>query len=190
MALNIDTLNINRTVFNPDPNLMSSGQGITDLTKATTSTRNVDLKIRANIFATSDMQMRPDRIAYMAFGDLSKTGSILKFNAVSNPFSVFEGQVFFIPEEPSINTMFQQKSTENSTSNSNTNPVETFRKNQEEKIFKLSEGRKKFLESTVKNPPAQILPPNLAQPDEEATVRRDGYVVFAPNAGRGGFNGQ
>jgi hypothetical protein len=189
MPLNIDTLSINKSVFNPDRNLMNAGQGITDLAKSSISTRDVDLKIRANIFATSDMQMRPDRIAYMAFGDLAKTGSILKFNSISNPFSVFEGQVFFIPDEPSINAMFQQKTIENSTSNTNTNPVDVFRKNQEEKIFKLSEGRKKFLESTVKNPPAQILPPNLAQPDEESTIRKEGYVVFAPNAGRGGFNG-
>ena len=73
--------------------------------------------------------------------------------------------------------------------NTNSSPSDAFRKSQEQKIVKASEGRKKFVESRVKKQPAQILPPNMSQAGERPTVRKNGIIVFGPDAGGGGVNG-
>jgi hypothetical protein len=63
-----------------------------------------------------------------------------------------------------------------------------FKKNQEQKKFKVSEGRKKYLQDKIKNKPAMDLPPNVLQPGEKVIDKKNGFFIFAPNAGGGGFN--
>ena len=77
---------------------------------------------------------------------------------------------------------------ESGTSNTNTNPNEVFKKNQEQKKFKVSEGRKKFLDAKVKNQPSLIISPNVTQPDAKSIEKKNGYLIFAPDAGGGGVN--
>jgi hypothetical protein len=117
-------------------------------------------------------------------------GSLLKFNGISNPFSLNEGQVLAIPTAKTLDDSFRVKKLQNQSgsSNSNTNPLNTFKKNQEQKKFKVSEGRKKFLEENIKNKPVLNLPPNVLQPGEATITRENGLLIFAPNAGGGGTN--
>jgi hypothetical protein len=187
----IDTLKNNKSVFNPQPGLDASKYGIWDLTKSSITYNNLDIKIDDFFFVKDIYQMRPDLIAAVKLGDQSKVGSLLKINGISNPFALNEGRFILIPSESTVERSFDVKKIKNqasASSNTNTNPNEAFRKNQEQKKFKVSDGRKKFLESKVKKQPELILPPNVMQPSQRAILKKDGFLIFAPDAGGGGSN--
>jgi hypothetical protein len=188
----IDTLYRNKNIFNPDKTLESSGNyGIWDLTKSSITYNAVKVSVDSVFLVTEYYQMRPDLIAAIKLGDHSSVGSLLKMNNISNPFSLMEGNVLLIPTSSTVEESFMSKKNENqrtSSSNTNTNPNQVFRENQEQKKFKVSEGRKKFLESKIKNQPSMILAPNVAQPNDKSIEKKDGFLIFAPSAGGGGFN--
>ena len=192
MALLIDTLSQNKSVFNPNPDLNSSNSyGIWDLTRASITYDKLNIQLKSFFSVTEYYQMRPDLIAAIKLGEQGKVGSLLKFNGISNPFALAEGIVLAIPTEGTIKESFRVKKNNNqaaASSNTNTNPNNAFKKNQEQKKFKVSEGRKKFLEDKIKNKPELNLPPNVMQPGEKVIDKKNGFFVFAPNAGGGGFN--
>lgn len=191
MPLLIDTINQNKKVFNPNPELNSTGDfGIWDLTQASITYSGVTVTLESLFTVTEYLQMRPDLIAQIKYGSQGKMGSLLKFNSISNPFSITEGQILAVPSSQTIDDSFRSKQFQESgkKSNTNTNPLDSFKKNQEQKKFKVSEGRKKFLDEKIKSTPGLILPPNMLQPGETTIQRENGFLIFAPNAGGGGTN--
>ena len=191
MALIIDTITKNKSVFNPQTDLNATGTyGIWDLTKASITYKNLPVSITSFFVVTEYYQMRPDLIAAIKLGDPGSVGSLLKFNAISNPFNLKEGRVLAIPDRKTVTETFRVKKIQNQevSSNTNTNPNSVFKKNQEQKKFKVSDGRKKFLQDKIKNKPELNLPPNVLQPGEKTIIKEKGYILFAPNAGGGGFN--
>jgi hypothetical protein len=191
MALIIDTITKNKTVFNPQNDLNATGTyGIWDLTKASITYNNLPVSISSFFIVTEYYQMRPDLIAAIKLGDPGMVGSLLKFNAIGNPFALKEGMALAIPDSDTVNESFRIKKMQNQevNSNTNTNPNNVFKKNQEQKKFKVSEGRKKFLQDKIKNKPELNVPPNVLQPGEKTIIKKDGFFVFAPDAGGGGFN--
>jgi hypothetical protein len=191
MALLIDTLQQNKRTFNPNADLDSTGNyGIWDLTQASITYSGVNVSIQSFFTVSEYLQMRPDLIAQIKFGQQGKMGSLLKFNAISNPFSITEGQILAIPTAQTIDDSFGSKKAQaqKKDSNTNTNPANAFKKSQEQKKFKVSEGRKKFLDEKIKNNPGLILPPNVLQPGEATIQTANGFLIFAPNAGGGGTN--
>ena len=191
MALIIDTITQNKSVFNPQNNLNATGTyGIWDLTKASITYNNLSVSIASFFIVTEYYQMRPDIIAAIKLGDPGMVGSLLKFNAIGNPFSLKEGMALAIPDSATVEESFRVKKIQGQevSSNTNTNSNEVFKKNQEQKKFKVSDGRKKFLQDKIKNKPELNLPPNVLQPGEKTISRENGFFVFAPNAGGGGFN--
>lgn len=181
--LDIDTLYRNKSIFNPNKDLQNQGVGIWDLTGGSLSYRNINLKITGYQIVREEFQMRPDQIAFQAYGDLSYTGSLMKINAISNPFAVKEGNVFVVPLQDRINAAFDLKKATILQSNSTNNPNQQFRDIQEQKKFKVSNSRQKFLEQRgkAKNPSQQIIPPNLTQEGERQTVRTNVVIGLAPD---------
>jgi len=191
MALIIDTITQNKSIFNPQTDLNSTGTyGIWDLTKASITYNNLPVSIASFFIVTEYYQMRPDLIAAIKLGDPGMVGSLLKFNAIGNPFALKEGMALAIPDDATVQESFRVKKIQNQgvSSNTNTNSNEVFKKNQEQKKFKVSDGRKKFLQDKIKNKPELNLPPNVLQPGERTITRDNGFFIFAPNAGGGGFN--
>jgi hypothetical protein len=188
MGLNIDVLFENKKVFNPDEKLMNANQGIWNLTNSSITFNNVRVQVREVYYVTDDDQMRPDLIAYYRYSNQGRMGTLLKFNGYSNPFSLDTGQILYIPLEKSITDGFDSKKNLDKKGNTNSSPSNAFKKAQESKISKPSEGRKKYVENKIKNKPAQVLPPNMTQPGEQTVIRKDGKIIFAPNSGGGGYN--
>jgi hypothetical protein len=195
MALNIDTLYKNKDTFSPVPGNNENSYSIWDLTRPSVNYIQSNTEVESVYVITDYYQMRPDIIAAIHYGDQGKMGSLLKFNDISNPFSISAGNFLLIPTEKTINDSFRLKklanqnaASSNSNTNTNTDPSDAFKKNQEQKKFKVSEGRKKFLNSKIKNQPALILSPNVTQPGEKTIEKKNGYIIFAPNAGGGGTN--
>jgi hypothetical protein len=181
--LEVDVLTKNKDVFNPDPDLMNKKYGIWDLTNSSLTYKNVDVNVDTVFMVPEDIQMRPDLLAYRKYGKEGYFGSMLKFNGISNPFSLTEGFFMYMPSESSIQRAFDEKKKLDKGGNTNASPAQAFRKSQESKIVKPSEGRSKFLESKIKNQPGQVLPPNLRQEGERSTTRKNGFIIFGPDTG-------
>ena len=182
--LEIDTISRNKNIFNPNRDLMDEGIGIWDLTRSSVSFSLINLKIKSFYTLTEDTQMRPDLIAYQAYGDLKNTGSLMKINGVSNPFAIKTGTIFAIPSQERLDAAFDQKKTFLQQSNTTVNPNTSFRKAQEGKTFQVSESRKKFIEAQnkAKNPVSQALPPNVLQEGESQIVKSNDFILFGPSA--------
>lgn len=185
----IDTISKNKAIFNPSPELDSNKYGIWDLTRPSITYDGVNVKIGEVFIVGEDYQMRPDLIAAIKFGDHSKMGSLLKLNNISNPFAIDSTRILMLPTSSTIDSTFNVKKSKNqaAASNTSTNPNQVFRNNQEQKKFKVSDGRKKFLASKIKNSPEMSLPPNIMQPSQRTTIKKDGFIIFAPDSGGGGL---
>lgn len=186
----IDTLQRNKNIFNPQTNLQNQNYGIWDLTRSSVSYDDVQVTISDLFVVTQYYEMRPDLVAAIKLGNQTKMGSLLKLNGISNPFAIQKGTILAIPAQQTVDDSFNTKKEkiQADNSNTNTNPNQAFRDNQEQKKFKVSEGRKKFLATKIKNPPAMTLPPNMLQPDQKTIERSQGFFIFAPDAGGGGLN--
>jgi len=188
--LEIDTLSINKRIFNPNESDQSKSIGIWDLTQASVNYDIQFMNSRKVFRVTSDMVMRPDLISLYQIGDSDYCGSMMKVNGISNPFSIDEGRLLFILSPEMIKKTYDRRKDEisgQSTSQQNT-PLDNLKKAQEDKVFKVSPGRKNFLDKTIKNKPPLILPPNVSQPGDRKFTRKGKVFTFAPDAGKGGFN--
>jgi hypothetical protein len=181
--LEIDTLAKNKNVFNPNRDLQQNNIGIWDLTRSSMDFRNINLKIDRYFTVREEFQMRPDQLAFQSFGDLSYTGSLCKINGISNPFALKEGTLFIVPRKDRIDATFEQKQASLLQSNTDTNPNKNFRDAQEQKKFKVSNSRQDYLnrKNKAKNPPPQILPPNILQEGERQTLRTNAVIAFGPD---------
>jgi len=188
--LEIDTLSINKRIFNPNESDQSKSIGIWDLTQASVNYNIQFMNSRKVFRVTSDTVMRPDLISLYQIGDSQYCGSMMKVNGISNPFSIDEGRLLFILSPEMIRKTYDKKKDQisgQSTSQQNT-PLDNLKKAQEDKVFKVSPGRKNFLDKTIKNKPPLILPPNVSQPGDRKFARKGNVFTFAPDAGKGGFN--
>jgi hypothetical protein len=134
--------------------------------------------------------MRPDQLAFQVFGDLSYTGSLMKINSISNPFALKEGELIVVALQERIEASFTSRQATILKSNNTQNPNQEFRNIQEQKKFKISNSRQKFLEqrAKAKNAPQQILPPNFTQPGERQTVRTEVVIGLAPDVSNASAN--
>lgn len=144
---------------------------------------NINLKIDRYFLVREEFQMRPDQLAFQSFGDTNYTGSLLKINGISNPFALKEGTLIVAPRKDRIDASFDLKNADIKKSNTDQNPNKNFRDAQEQKKFKISNSRQDFLDrkNRAKNPPAQILPPNILQPGERQTLRTNAVIAFGPD---------
>ena len=188
--LEIDTLSVNKRIFNPNESDQSKSIGIWDLTQASVNYNIQFMNSRKVFRVTSDTVMRPDLISLYQIGDSQYCGSMMKVNGISNPFSIDEGRLLFILSPEMIKKTYDRKKDQisgQSASQKNT-PLDNLKKAQEDKVFKVSPGRKNFLDKTIKNKPPLILPPNVSQPGDRKFTRKGKVFTFAPDAGKGGFN--
>ena len=54
-------------------------------------------EIIAEHVVTEDDKVRPDLIALKYYGDHTKTDMILKYNRISDPFSISPGEIILVP---------------------------------------------------------------------------------------------
>ena len=107
--LEIDTLSINKRIFNPNESDQSKSIGIWDLTQASVNYDIQFMNSRKVFRVTSDMVMRPDLISLYQIGDTQYCGSMMKVNGISNPFSIDEGRLLFILSREMIIKTYDKK---------------------------------------------------------------------------------
>ena len=80
--LSIDTLGVNKEIFNPNPEDQSNALGIWDLTKSSIDYNIGYLNARKIYTVPEGMEMRPDLISLYNVGDSQYCGSIMKVNGI------------------------------------------------------------------------------------------------------------
>ena len=86
------------------------GIEIKDLTSTKfLSTNNISIPF--NVYKVSkEYEMRPDLISNVVYNDPSYAEFILKFNGISNPFTLKEGDIILIPNLSSMKTLVSNNS--------------------------------------------------------------------------------
>ncbi len=168
-------LSINTLVKKPNT-VNQFNEDIVDLTSATFIYKR-DVTVIGSGIVTDELEMRPDLVAKIYYGDISKLDYILKFNGISNPFSLESGTILIIGDEKEMDQNF--------TNNVNTNPEEK-QADIRKKFFdenRLSKKDIKRLDLIKKKSQefsngASNLPPNMADIGSQEIKVKDGVVIF------------
>jgi hypothetical protein len=157
----------------------NNGDKIIDLTVSTIKYSS-EPDIKTAIIVSEDLAMRPDLIARIQYGDANKLDYILKYNGISNPFSLAPGQLLIIPEEDSMGKQFINPKVQSMGDSAGGNEIRN-------KIFdpnKLGKKDQKRLDHIMKkasqynNGSKQNLSPNIAEPGSKEIKIKDGKIVF------------
>lgn len=162
-------------ILSQKPIFRKDGVDIIDLTAKVLEYRGQSVVVDA-VMIDDDMEMRPDLIALAAYGISENWDFILKFNGISNPFSIEAGQYLLIPDISYMNSQI----TSDSKSNNSANNVRS-QYIDENKKSKL-DPNKAIYDKMLKNLTNQIshynLPPNIAEPGKKEVSVKDGKVYL------------
>lgn len=119
-----------------------------------------------------DYVMRPDLISKAVYNTPAYAEVILKFNGISNPFSIDQNDVILIPNLDSVN----QKMIKQSTANKSELDAlrESYKYIDPAKVPSKSEEMMSYESRKL----SAALPPNIAQEGTSQIIRRNGRVYF------------
>jgi hypothetical protein len=120
---------------------------------------------------------RPDLVALRAYGDESKIDMILKFNGISDPFSIKEGDILFIPRDSTPYYKLERPETQDE------NPIRAQYMNSKRIPAKdnarLAAMKKKYNKET-------LLPPNVVPAGKKTyQFTKKGTVILGAQAQNG-----
>jgi hypothetical protein len=134
----------------------------------------------------SDYQMRGDLIAQAMYNNTIYTEYVLKYNGISNPFTIDQGDIIVIPnlDNAKQNTKSQTDDVEGSDSKRIRN---SYKYIDPTKAPKRDGGLEQFDRRSLSKNNDQIqdgaLPPNIAQEGERGITYRNGRVYFGEGIG-------
>jgi hypothetical protein len=142
-----------------------NGDEVTDLAKRTFDRNRVGIEGAKYYTISEELQMRADLVSQSAYSTSFLWDAILKFNGISNPFSIFAGQKILIPSQAELEKGFTNPSpivdkATNKAVNQVLNPV--------------TKQDKKRLEMLVTKP----LPNNIVAETDRNVKVKDGTIIF------------
>jgi hypothetical protein len=131
---------------------------------------------------TADDSMRADLVTQKMYGYLSALEGVLKFNGISNPFCLEEGDVLYTFDVPSMNANMR-------TGNTNNTQLDDIREQYitPEKKSTVDPALRSFDKRDTPRKPnpskgnEPALPPNYAAFGDTELQVRNGKIVFGPN---------
>ena len=177
MALNLKLINLKRIITKT--NYFGKNKTVTDLTEPTLKPdfQSIHFNIKRTITVTEDYAMRPDLISMFAYGTDLYTDIILKFNEISNPFSIAEGDILLIPDLDGAKRAYQKpKPSKKEIEEVKRAYIDKSRysKPTQNRLYKL-----KALADSKRNGSPTITPSNKLKPGEAAVTTKGGALIFA-----------
>lgn len=125
----------------------------------------------------ADYVMRPDLISKAVYNDSYYTEIILKFNGISNPFTISEGDIILIPN------LDEALAKINNTNKNNENNVSSELRNKYKYIDPLKIPKKEkilneFDNRQIVDVSSGALPPNISESGTSQITYRNGRVYF------------
>jgi hypothetical protein len=165
-----------------------TGRTYVDLLSPCWNTKNINYELKGVAFVTEETQMRPDLVSLIFMDSPGKMGSLLKINNISNPLSIKAGEILFVPGNGMINGLFKDGS---KVAVSEKEKARSFRKELQDKISRVSEGRLEYLNAkkisdSAGGPggPGSPLPPNILQDGQQQIAVDSGKLIFGPDIGQ------
>lgn len=147
----------------------------------TTSMFNLNslTNVTYNVFRVPrDYEMRPDLISAAVYNNSGYAEIILKYNGISNPFSIKEGDMILIPNlDAAMANVTPEKGTDADGSKTIRN---SYKYIDPTKIPKTNTNE--FQTRQIVNTKEGSLPPNIAEEGEEQITTRNGRVYFGDSA--------
>ena len=163
-----------KTLINKYFSVKKNGDNLLDLTRS-----SIDTDAMGNIRATrifvvdKDTVMRPDLVSHSVYSDHNNADLLLKFNAISNPFSLYEGQFLGIPSQDDLVKVIKKPKTIKDISDIEIEEVETIFINPKD-----SQDQKRLEMLKKQNKGREVLPSNVNKKDDKNVKVKDGKIVF------------
>ena len=160
-----------------------NGVDIIDLA-APSLKKDVTFPVLNYVIVRDNEAMRPDYLTQRYYGDMSHTEMLLKFNGISNPFSIEEGDLIMIADPVAGRNAMND--------NSVISRADVRKQYYQPEKEGKPDPKLKTFESRVKIKPAspkkngQALPPNYANPGDKEVEIIGGKIVFGANISKGG----
>lgn len=152
------------------------GETIVDLTAASFTHSN-DVTIVGSCIVGDELEMRPDLVAKIYYGDISKLDCILKFNGISNPFSLESGTTLLIGNQKEMESNFISASSQDPTAKAVDLRTKFFDPNRlskkDSKRLALVQQKSQLFPNGASN-----LPPNMANIGSVEMKVQNGVVIF------------
>lgn len=151
--------------------IKENGEIVTDLISSTFSFDKLGFTSSGPIVIQSGEDMRPDLVAQRVYGDVNKFDALLKYNGISNPFSIKEGDILVGLPYGNLDNAFKQ-------------PLIVIEKgsektNETERLFMDPKTKKdKDRLDELKKQNKDILPPNVNKPGDKNIKIKDGRIIF------------
>lgn len=134
----------------------------------------------AGVIAVSEYEnMRPDLMANRLYGDQTKWDALLKYNGISNPFSVKAGDLLYALPFSSLEsvyvppTVIQEREQKKETGN--VDPIVS--KKDRNRVNNLARKNSKNKDGVNIGPNGE-LPPNLSKVGDKSVKVKDGRLIF------------
>ena len=170
---------MNFELLNKKPKITKNNKEIIDIVSKSIQYNNHDYFIIDSFYVGADLEMRPDLLSNVVYGNNTSWDLLLKFNGISNPFSLAKDDFIMVPELSWMNEQtYENKNNIESDIRSpyidNTkNTTKDTNKNEYDKLVKI-------LYSVNKNAKfnKDLLPPNMSQQgDSEIKVTDDKIIL-------------
>lgn len=173
-------LSIQTLLIKPDVTIQKNSGDTEDIMDLTFGSfiYSQDVQITGVGVVSTDLEMRPDLVAKIYYGDVSKLDYILKFNGISNPFSLQSGQILLIGDVTQMADNFAPDTVTNNDSTKQDIRAKFFDPN---RLSKKDAQRLALLQLKSRQfaNPASNLPPNMADiGSTEISVSPTGTVIF------------
>lgn len=163
-----------RTLLNKYSVSKENGDTLPDITRS-----SIDAKVLKNtsspntILVDSFTVMRPDLIAHAVYSNQGMTDVLLKYNNISNPFSLYEGQLLLIPNKSDLDKIVKTPKKIKDISDIKIDEVETVFVNP-----KTAQDKKRLDLLKKQSKGKEILPSNVNKKGDQNVKIKDGKIVF------------
>jgi hypothetical protein len=173
------------TVFDIKPLITKDGETIVDLTYPSVR-YNYDPYIIGVVVMNQQLEMRPDLVSRNAYATTEYWDFILKYNGISNPFSISKDDIFLVPALDDMRDQIAESGAKQVFADSvRKQYIDVSKKAKvDPKLataeLKRREAQKKKADgigvASVNN-----LPPNIAEEGDREIIIKGGKVFFGPN---------
>jgi hypothetical protein len=134
----------------------------------------------------SQLEMRPDLLSRVGYGNVQFWDLVLKFNGVSNPFSIAADDVFLMPSLEDMREQLSPPGVQNVIADSvRKQYIDTSKKSkQDPKLEQIEKKRREAQRKKAEGVGVQSvsnLPPNIAEQGDREIVVKGGKVFFGPD---------
>lgn len=167
------------------PEIQKGDEVLIDLTSPSLRYNEDTIPILDAFYVGEDMVMRADLLSHAAYGNVEGWELLLKYNSISNPFAIQQGDFILIPELSAMEDSLVDTTKDKSEEDIRSQYVDVNKKSTIDPKLKEYQD---FIQKLRKTSPAVFssgLPPNISQVgDKEASLIDAGVLALGNNITR------